>query len=567
MTKKEVAAVLEEIATLLELSGENPFKARSYTNVARALEQSETDLDTLVREKRLRAIKGVGDALEQKIEELVTTGKLAYHQELRAQFPESLFELFRIPGLGAKRIKTLYEDMKISSLDALEKACERGIIAGHKGFGEKMQQKILEGITFTRKHQGLFLFNTAHDEAVHLRDWLAKDKAVIRIEIAGSLRRRKEVIKDIDIVASSKKPGALMKRFVEADGVERITGQGETKSSVVLKSGIAADLRVVTDEEFPYALHHFTGSKDHNVAMRQRAKDRDMKMNEYGLFRGDTLVKCKDEPAIFDKLGLPFIPPELREDMGELELTETPRLVEQKDLVGIIHCHSTYSDGTATIEQMARGANERGYAYLVLADHSQSAAYAGGLVPAAVKKQHKEIDALNARLKGFRVIKCIESDIRADGSLDYEDELLKQFELIIASVHSGLNMSEAEATRRVIKAVENPHTAILGHPTGRLLLAREGYPLDMEKVVDACVRNRVAIEINANAHRLDMDWRHIKRARDKGAMFSIGPDAHSVEGLDDVQYGVGIARKGWLGPEHLLNCMTAEKLLAWRRGK
>ncbi|MBM3290513.1 MAG: hypothetical protein FJY92_10210 [Candidatus Hydrogenedentes bacterium] len=346
-----------------------------------------------------------------------------------------------------------------------------------------------------------------------------------------------------------------------------MTGHGETKSSVVLESGIAADLRVVSDEEFPFALHHFTGSKEHNVAMRQRAKDRDLKMNEYGLFRGETLVKCKDETAIFKKLGLPFIPPELREDMGELDLEITPRLVEQGDLLGLIHCHSTYSDGAATIEQMARAAMDRGYAYMVLADHSQSAAYAGGLSPAAVKKQHNEIDALNGRLKNFRVIKCIESDIRADGSLDYDRDVLGSFELIIASVHSGLNMTEGDATRRVVKAVEDPHTAVLGHLTGRLLLAREGYPLDMERVVDACVRNRVAIEINANPHRLDMDWRHVKRARDKGALFSIGPDAHSIEGIDDVQYGVGIARKGWLGPEHVINCMTADTLLAWRKGK
>ncbi|NUM54086.1 MAG: DNA polymerase/3'-5' exonuclease PolX [Candidatus Hydrogenedentes bacterium] len=566
MTKKAVAAVLEEIAVLLELSGENPFKARSYTNVARALEQHEEDIDTLVREKRLRQIKGVGDALEQKIEELVTTGKLGYHEELRARFPESLFELFKIPGLGAKRIKTLYEDMKIETLVQLENACTRGTIAELKGFGDKMQQKILDGITFARRHQGMFHVHKALAEATRLRDWLTKETSVIRIEIAGSLRRRKEVIKDIDIVASSKKPEALMKRFVEAEGVDHITGHGETKSSVVLKSGIAADLRVVTDEEFPYALHHFTGSKDHNVAMRQRAKDRHLKMNEYGLFSGDTLVKCKDETAIFKKLGLPYIPPELREDLGELELEQTPRLVEQGDLVGLIHCHSTYSDGTATIEQMARAAKDRGYKYMVLADHSQTAAYAGGLVPAAVRKQHKEIDSINDKLKGFRVFKCIESDIRADGSLDYDDDLLKSFELIIASVHSGLTMTEAEATKRVVKAIENPYSAILGHLTGRLLLAREGYPLDMEKVVDACVRNRVAIEINANPHRLDMDWRHIRRARDQGAMFSIGPDAHSIEGIDDVQYGVGIARKGWLGPEHLINCMSAERLIAWRKG-
>ena len=566
MTKKEVCAILEEIAMLLELAGENPFKARSYVNVARELEKNEADLDVLVREQRLREIKGVGEALEQKIEELVTTGSLAYHQELRAKYPKTLFDLFRIPGLGAKKIKVLHEDLKISSLEELEQACN-GTVAGLKGFGEKTERKILEGIAYARQHQGLYLIHKAKGEAEKLLEWLSEDKAVIRIELAGSLRRRKEVIKDIDIVASSKKPEALMKRFIEAPNVERVTGHGDTKSSVVLRSGIAADLRVVTDEEFPFALHHFTGSKEHNVAMRQRAKDRDLKMNEYGVFRGDTLVPCDDETSIFKLLDLPYIQPELREDMGELELTETPRLIERDDLIGVIHCHSTYSDGKATIEQMARGAIERKYAYIVLADHSQTAAYAGGLSPAAVMKQHREIDALNATLKRFRIVKCIESDIRTDGSLDYEEDMLKSFELIIASVHSGLNMNEADATRRVLKAVENPYTSILGHMTGRLLLMREGYPLDTDRIVDACVRNRVAIEINADPRRLDMDWRHVKRARDKGAMFSLGPDAHSVEGMDNMQYGVGIARKGWLGPEHIINCMTLEQLFAWRKGK
>ncbi|GMV94150.1 MAG: DNA polymerase/3'-5' exonuclease PolX [Candidatus Hydrogenedentota bacterium] len=565
MNKKDVAKVLEEIAILLELSGENPFKSRSYENVARALEQHEDDLETLVKEKRLREIKGVGDALEQKIEELVTTGKLEYHQELRAKFPDTLFELFGIPGLGAKRIKQLYEELGVESLVQLEEACADDKMKDLKGFGEKMRQKILDGIALVKKHQGLYLFNRAWDEAASLRDYLAEDKSVIRIEIAGSLRRKKEIIKDIDILASSKHPEKLMKRFVKAENVERVTGHGDTKSSVILKSGIAADLRVVSDEEFPYALHHFTGSKEHNVAMRQRAKDMDLKMNEYGLFRGEKNVKCKDEAAIFKELKLPYIPPELREDMGELDVENIPNLVEQDDLIGLIHCHSTYSDGHDSIQHMAEAARERGFKYMILADHSQSAAYAGGLTPVRVQKQHEEIDALNKKMKGFRIFKGIESDIRSDGSLDYDEDVLKTFEFIVASVHSKLDMSEAEATKRVVKAVENPYTSILGHPTGRLLLSRDGYPLDYEKVFDACLANNVAIEINANPHRLDLDWRYIKRAKEKGLLFSIGPDAHRVEGIDHVKYGVGIARKGWLEPENLINCMPADKLLKWRK--
>jgi len=567
MNKKEVAEVLEDIALLLELAGENPFKARSYSNVARALEQCEEDIETLVRDKRLREIKGVGDALEKKIEELVTTGRLGYYEDLRAKFPESLFDLFRIPGLGPKRIKTLYEDLKIQTIEELEAACAENRLASIKGFGAKTQENVLAGIAFAKRHRGLFLYPVASEEAERLKEYLAKDRSVIRIEIAGSIRRRKEVVKDIDILASSKKPAALMARFVKAKGIETVTAHGETKSSVVLESGIAADLRVVSDEQFPYALHHFTGSKEHNVAMRQRAKDRGLKMNEYGLFRDEKNIACKDETALFAKLDLPFIPPELREDMGEIEAAKIPRLIEERDLIGMFHCHSTYSDGLCSIEEMAKGARDRGYQYLALADHSRSAGYAGGLQPETVLAQHEEIDRLNARMKGFRVLKGIESDIHADGSLDYDKGVLARFDLIIASVHSKLSMTEEEATRRIVRAIENPYTTILGHPTGRLLLAREGYPLNIDKVLDACAANGVAVEINANPHRLDLDWRHIRRAKEKGVKLCIGPDAHSVEGLGDMVYGIGIARKGWVEPGDLLNCMTLEEFLAWRKSK
>lgn len=565
MRNKEVAAILEEIAILLELSGENPFKARAYTNVARTIEQCPDDIEMLVRQKRLREIKGVGDALEKKLEELVTTGVLEYHQNLRAKFPESLFELFKIPGLGAKRIKTLYEDLGIRSLQELEEACTEGRLSALKGFGDKMQQKIMDGIAFAKRHSGLFLANVATEEAERLRDYLREAPSVIRIEVAGSIRRRKELVKDIDILASSDSPEALMERFVTAQGVANVTAHGDTKSSIVLESGIAADLRVVSDKQFPYALHYFTGSREHNVALRQRAKSAGFKLNEYGLFRGERNVPCNDEAALYAELGLPYIPPELREDMGELDAPALPELVEMGDLVGMYHCHSTYSDGADTIEAMAKAAKNLGYRYLVLADHSQSAAYANGLKPEAVEKQHREIDRLNKRFKGFRILKGIESDIRKDGSLDYEPEILEQFELIIVAIHSHMKMTEDEATARIVKAVENPFTDVLGHPTGRLLLEREGYPLNMKKVFDACAASNVAVEINASPQRLDCDWRHIKRGKDKGLKFCIGPDAHSIDGLGKTMYGVGIARKGWLEPGDLLNCMTVRGVSQWRK--
>lgn len=565
LTKNEVAACLDEIALLLDLCGENPFKARSYTNVARQIEQLEEDLDVLAAESRLREIKGVGEALEQKLDELIRTGRMQYHADLRARFPETLFELFRIPGLGAKRIKTLYDALGVASLGELEYACHENRLIGLKGFGPRMQEKLLEGIAFAQRQSGLHLFDKAYEEGERLLALLLAHPAVQRAAVAGSLRRRKEIIKDIDLVASSDDPAAVMDAFVHADGVASVTGHGDTKSSVVLATGIAADLRVVQDGQYPYALCHFTGSKEHNVGMRQRARDRGLKLNEYGLFRGETNEICADEAAIYAALGLPFIPPELREDRGEFELTATPRLVEMDDLKGLVHVHTTYSDGKATLEQMVEAARTRGYAYIAIADHSQSAAYAGGLSPERVAEQQAAIDALNRKLTGIRILKGIESDIRADGSLDYGQDVLDSFEVVIASVHSKLDMREDEATARVVRAIEHPSTMILGHPTGRLLLARPGYPLNFDKVFDACRANRVAIEINASPQRLDLDWRHIRRAKEKGVMLCIGPDAHSTEAIGKVFNGVAMARKGWLGSEDLLNTLSAEEFLAWRR--
>ncbi|MFP4499760.1 MAG: DNA polymerase/3'-5' exonuclease PolX [Candidatus Hydrogenedentota bacterium] len=568
MNKKEVAAKLEEIGALMELAGENPFKTRSYYNAARTLNQVNEDLETLVQEKRLREIKGVGEAIAQKIEELVTTGNLAFLEELRAQFPDTIFEIMGIPGLGPKRVKAVYDELGVDSLEKLEQACTAGQLATLKGFSDKLQQKVLDGIAFHRRHQGIHLYHHAEDVALPLREYLIEHAAVQRIEIAGSLRRRKEVIKDIDFVASSADPKAVMAHFVAWPDIDHVTGQGDTKTSVVTNTGIAVDLRVVSDTEFPYALAHFTGSKEHNVAMRQRAKERKLKLNEYGLFKeDDTRIACTEEHDIHAALDLPYIPPELREDMGEFALKETPRLVTQNDLRGVFHCHSNFSDGRNTLEEMAAAAQECGYDYLVICDHSQSAAYAHGLTPDRVQEQHAAIDGVNKKLKDFRLVKGIESDIRTDGSLDYEDDILESFEFVVISVHNKLDMLEAEATARIIKAVEHPASDLLGHPSGRLLLTRAGYPLDYEKVFDACTANGVAVEINANCHRLDLDWRYIRRAQEKGVKLAISPDAHDTAGLDYVRHGVGLARKGWLAPKDLLNCMTAKDLLAWRKSK
>ena len=567
MTNKEVAGVLEEIALLLELAGENPFKARTYANMARRLETWEEEVETLVDEGRLRDIPGLGDALESKITELVTEGSLKYHEDLRKQFPESLFELFGIQGLGAKKIKALYDELGIDSMAKLETACKDGKVADLKGFGKRTQDKILEGIEFASTQSGQFRVDVAWAEADRLRDLLGGLKGVKRLEVAGSLRRCKELVKDIDVLVASGDPKPIMKAFVEAEGVVRVTGHGEKKSSVVLESGLNADLRVVSDEEFAFALAYFTGSKEHNVVMRQRAKERGLKLNEYGLFKeDDTRINCKDEKALYKALGLPFIPPELREDMGEDTLTKTPRLVTLEDLRGTVHNHSTYSDGRASLEEMAKAAKKLGYEYFGIADHSQTASYAGGLTVERVQSQWEEIDRLNKKLKPFRILKGIESDILADGSLDYDDDILAQFDYVVASVHFKMNMTEKEATERLIKAVENPHTTILGHPTTRLLLQREGYDINWDALFDAAAANRTAIEINANPRRLDADWRVIHRGREKGVMFCICPDGHRPEGLEHMRYGVGTARKGGLTAKEVLNTLDADAFIKWKKG-
>ncbi len=564
MDKKEAAAALEEVAALMELGGENPFKIRSYVNAARTVEQLEEDLATVAAEGRLGELQGVGKAIEKKLAELIETGRLEYLEKLRAKFPPTLFELFGIAQLGPKRIRALYQELGIDSLDALEQACVNGRVAELSGFSAKMQAKILEGIEFAENQRGQHLISKASKAAALLVEYLEGGAPLTRIAVAGSLRRKKELIKDIDIIVASEEPEAVMQCFAAYPEVQRVTAQGATKTSVVLDMGLAVDLRVVQAEQFACALAYFTGSKEHNVQMRRRAKARGWKLNEYGLFDGGTPLACVNETALYNHLGLPWVPPELREDRGEFEADPLPQLVERGDLRGLLHCHSVYSDGRASLLELAHACTEGGYEYMLISDHSQSAGYANGLKPDKVLRQHKEIDRLNGELKGFRILKGIESDILRDGSLDYEDDILAQFDLVIVSIHSKLGMTEEEATQRLVKAVEHPRAHILGHPTGRLLLAREGYPVNMPKLFDACAANGVAVEINGNANRLDCDWRHIRSGMEKGVMFAIAPDAHGIETLDNVGFGLGIARKGWLEPQHLLNCMTAEELLAWR---
>lgn len=568
--KKEVARILKEIALLSEIHGENVFKVRAYQNAARVIEGLSQPLAELVSSGELINLKGVGKAIAEKVETLFRKGRIPLHDELLQQTPAGVMEMTRIAGLGPKKIRAVWQEMGITTVEDLERACREDRLAGMKGFGSKTQEKILQNIELLKTFHGRFLLSEAYQQADQLLEFMRACPGVIRCEVAGSLRRSMETVKDIDLVAGAAAGhrAAIMEHFTRFPGLRSITNRGETKSTIILQNGQSADLRIVSDDQYPSLLHHSTGSKEHNVALRQHARKMGMKVSEYGLYHGEKALPCRNEAELFGHLGLAFIPPELRENLGEIEAAqggELPKLVEAGDIRGIIHTHSLWSDGLNSIEEMVERCRELGYSYLAVSDHSQAAAYANGLNPERVSRQHAEIDALNSRYKDFRILKSIECDILSDGRLDFDDEVLAGFELVIISVHSQFNMSEAQATERIIRALQNPFVTILGHPTGRLLLKREGYPLNQEAVIEAAAELGVSIEINANPRRLDLDWRLCRSAAEKGVMISINPDAHHLEGLNDMRYGIGIARKGWLRKEEVLNTRSAEEVLEFAR--
>jgi len=568
--KDTAAQVLEEIATLLELKDENVFKIRAYHNAARVLEGQPEDLKTLIETGKLEELKGIGPAISEKIHELFEKGKLKYYEELRKSFPSGVLEMLQIQGLGPKRVKVLYDKLKIKSVRELEKACKENRLVSLEGFGEKTEENILQGIQRLKKSAGHFLISVAEKEARQFADYLKKQKGVRKVEIAGSIRRHKEVVKDIDILVTAEDPERIHNAFVKYPQVDTVIAHGGTKSSVSLQSGMNCDLRTVSEKEFPFALYYFTGSKEHNVQMRTIAKRAGYKINEYGLFKGNRFVACRDEEEIFKKFGFHYIPPELREGEGELEAAkkgDLPELVEEKDIRGVFHVHSTYSDGVASLEDMIQAAQGLGYEYVGISDHSQSAKYARGLEPVRLKEQHKEIDKLQKKYK-IRIFWGTESDILADGKLDYPDSILAEFDFVIGSVHSHFNLQEKEQTNRILGAMDSKYLTFVGHLTGRLLLAREGYSVDPAKIIDGAKAKQVVIELNANPHRLDLDWRYCPHAKEKGVQVSINPDAHSVDGLGDVAYGVGIARKGWLEKKDVVNTLPLtpmEKFLKRRR--
>lgn len=566
MDQAEVAAILDEIAILLELQDpKNRFRALAYSKAARIIAQLETSLSDLVQAGTLGDVPGIGSGLTDKITTLVSTGALPYWEELKAKTPIGLRELLRLPGLGPKKVKLLFDELGIDDLAKLQEACAADKVACLKGFGAKTQTKILEGLAFLSQLGNRIRLDQAQAIADQLVAGLRKCAGVQRLEVCGSLRRRKETINDIDLLVSAADAGPVMDAFVKLPLVQKLVGKGDTKASVLVagfddssrRLAINADLRVVTPAQFPFALNYFTGSKEHNVAMRQRAIQYGLKLNEYELAGPKKSIACKDEEDIYRALDLDYVPPELREDTGEIAAAaahKLPKLVAADALRGVFHCHTTWSDGAATLEEMAAAAKERGYQYLGIADHSQSLTVANGLTPARVAQQQRDIDALNAKLRGIHLFKGIECDILADGSLDYDDKVLASFDYIVASVHSHFNQSMEETTRRIIKAVSHPRVTMLGHATGRLLLRREGYKVDLEAVLQAAKKHGTMIEINANPRRLDLDWIHCKRAKALGVQLVINPDAHSTEEFAySGRYGVDVARRGWLENDDVFN--------------
>jgi DNA polymerase (family 10) len=575
MDKAAIADVLEKIATLLELKGENPFKIRAYTNAARSIETFGGNLGDLKDEETLEKIPGIGKAIAAKIKELVETGSLRFFEDLRSEFPAEILELFSLPGLGAKKIKALYEQVGVSSIAQLQAACEAGRVAELPGFGKTTQEKLCRAIADRTKHAGSFRFGSIAAEAETLQDDLRAHPDALHVCIAGSYRRKKEVVRDLDFIVATPAPAEITAMFVQHPLVESVIAQGPTKSSVRLRSGIQCDLRVVSGAEYPFALNYFTGSKEHNIVVRNRALQRGWTLNEYRLApappeaasgRKKVMAKIpevREEADLYRALDLDYIPPELRENCGEFEAAAAktlPRLIEAENLRGTFHCHTTASDGHNSLEEMAAAAQALGLQYLGIADHSRSSIQARGLDAARLRAQVAAIRKLNREFENFRLFAGVECDILRDGALDFEDDVLAELDYVVASVHSAFTLSEADMTRRIIRAMSSPFVTMLAHPTGRLLLKRDPYAVDIPAIIEAAAETGTWIEINAAPKRLDLDWRWWPLAKEKGVKCVINPDAHRTERLQELWFGIGVARKGWLTKADVMNCLPLGKI-------
>jgi DNA polymerase (family 10) len=565
MDKKEVAGTLEEIAAYLELTGEDQFRVRAYQTAARAVSGFQGDLPKALASGELAELKGIGPATLDIVTSVLTTGTSPMLEDLRDRVPPGLVEMLKISGLGVTKIRQIYETLHIDTLAELEEAAQDGRLAKLPRFGARTAQKILKAIQFARQVGDYRLLHHARQEAYALARVLAEMPGVRRAEVAGSVRRWREVIGDLDFVLEIEGgPDRLVERFGSTHSVREFTRRSERALTLRFASGAVADVFWAAPMEFGFQLLRATGAEEHLAGLRQRAEALGLEWTDRGLARQGAPLPAPTEEDVYRALGLCWVPPELREGMGEVEAAVAgtiPELIDRRDVRGFLHCHSDYSDGGSTVLEWAEACRERGYDYLGITDHSQASAYAGGLTVEQIAAQHAEIDAANRAVPEVRVLKGVEADILADGSLDYSPSVRARFDFIIASVHTRHGMHEPEMTDRILRAMDDPSMAILGHPTGRLLLSREAYPLDLDAVFQKAVECGVAIEINADPQRLDLDWRAVRRALDRGVTISIGADAHSVAGMGNMELGVGIARKGWLTPDRLLNARPLEGFL------
>lgn len=569
--KHQVARTLRDISLLLQLRGENAFKARAYDLGADRIAGLNEDLGKLVEENRLSELPGIGSALAEKITELVTTGHLAYMDKIRGDFPVTILDLLALPDLGPKKVSALWKELNLGTIDALEVACRGALVRGLKGFGEKTEAKILEGIERYRRAHARWLLGDALPRAQELLEVIQGAPGVVRASLAGSVRRGCETVGDVDIVASAREAGPVMDVLVRHSSVAQVIGRGDNKCSVRLVDDLQVDLRVLPDEDFATGVHHLTGSKAHHIRLRGIALDRGLKLSEYGLMRGEQKLSVPDEATLYGLLGMSYVPPELREDSGEVEAALSASLpsplLERREVRGAIHSHSTWSDGRNTLEEMAFAARAMGFEYLTVTEHSQTASYARGMSAESLLEQWAEIDALNARLGDFRLLKGIETDILEDGSLDFPPEVLDRLDVVIASIHIRHGMGESAMTERVLKALDNPYTHILGHPTGRLISSRDPFPLDMERVFARAAERGVAIEINGNPERLDLKAEHVRRALFHGVKLVVSADSHNVDGLSHVAFSVATARKGWARSSDVLNRLPVDEFLRQLRPK
>ena len=563
MQNRKVAQILYEVADLLELEGVE-FKPRAYRRAAQAVESCPVPIEDLVREGRVTELPGVGKSIADKIEEIVKTGKLRYHEELKKKLPVDLYSLTQVEGVGPKIAKLLYEHLGVKNLDDLERAAREHRIRTVPGLGPKVEEKILRGLAEARKTEKRVLLGYALPLAEGIQEKLQESGLFKAVEIAGSLRRGKETIGDIDILGISDVPEKASDLFAGLPDVEEVLVKGPKKTSVRLKDGIQVDLRIVPEESFGAALQYFTGSQAHNIRLRERAISMGFKLNEYGVFKGDERVAGRDEEEVYKALGLPWIPPELREDRGEIQAAEEgklPKLVEPEEILGDLHVHTDWSDGKGSLEEMAKAAMELGYRYIAIVDHFRFAQAIPGLGPEELARQIEEIQELNRKLKGFRLLCGIEANILPDGTIDVPRELLRELDVVVAAVHTHMRMPKKDMTKRLLSAIENEDVDIIAHPSGRLIGERSAYEVDWEEVFRRAAKYGTILEVNANPQRLDLCAEHIREAIDTGVKLALGTDAHHPDHLRFMRYGVLTARRGWAEAEDVVNTLSPEKLL------